>query len=499
MSKKFVNIMDFGAVADGKTINTEAFKSAIEECSKNGGGTVYVPAGKYATGPIHLKSNITLNIDAGAVLLFSNDINDFPIVNSRWEGEECEVYSPLFYGENLENVAIVGRGTLDGQGEYWWKLMSEGKIEYPRPRFISFTDSKNILIEGVFITNSPAWTINPICCENVTVNKVTIKNPAFSPNTDGINPDSCKNVHISNCHIDVGDDCIAIKSGVETSTKRVPCENITITNCTMVHGHGGVVIGSEMSGGVRNIVISNCVFEGTDRGIRIKSRRRRGGFVEDIRVNNIIMKSVICPFILNLYYHCGANGREQYVWDENPYPVDETTPAFRRIHLSNITAREVRACAAFMYGLSEMPVEDITLENITIHMDKDANPAKPAMMTKIEKMKQKGVICRNAKNIRFTNVTVSEHEGPAFDIKTTKGLELAGCKADNSNANDPVIVLESVRDAFIHSSKLDAGREIFIELKGTENKDIELAGNSRNIKKENIKAADGADISAIVM
>lgn len=244
------NITDFGAVPDGKTLCTEAFSKAVSKCEQMGGGTVYVPAGTFFTGAIHLVSNTNLYLDAGATLLFSQDLEDYPLVNSRWEGEEKLMYSPLIYGDNVENVSITGFGILNGQGDIWWKLNNEHKLKYPRPRFICFQNSERVLIEGIQIINSPAWTVNPVNCNNVTINKISIKNPADSPNTDGINPDSCRNVRVSNCYISVGDDCIAIKSGVEQSKFRIPCENISITNCTMLDGHGGVVIGSEMSGSV---------------------------------------------------------------------------------------------------------------------------------------------------------------------------------------------------------------------------------------------------------
>lgn len=422
------NIVDFGGVPDGTTLCTKAFEAAVKACFAAGGGTIYVPSGNFLTGSIQLKSNMNLYLEAGARVLFVRDKQQYPLIYARWEGKECLVYSPMIYGQDIENVSITGQGTLDGQGQYWWQLLRENKLEYPRPRFISFENSKRILIEGVRLINSPSWTVNPIRCENVTVNKITIENPADSPNTDGINPDSCKNVHISNCHVDVGDDCITIKSGTEHSAYRIPCENITVTNCTMVHGHGGVVIGSEMSGNVRNVVISNCVFEGTDRGIRIKSRRGRGGVVEDIRVNNIIMKKVICPFVLNLYYFCGEGGKDKIVWDKNPYPVNDTTPMLQRIHFSNITAREIGAAAGFIYGLPEMPVQDVTFHHIDIAMDKNAEPAVPAMMSHLEPMKQKGFYCCNVKNILFQNVNITGQEGKAFTVTNGSGVEFIGCR-----------------------------------------------------------------------
>ncbi len=417
------NITDYGAIPNGETLCTEAFRTAIEKCSEAGGGTVYVPAGRFLTGPIHLITNTNLHLDAGAVLLFSQELEDYPTVQSRWEGEESEVYSPLIYGKGVRNVSVTGHGLLDGQGTPWWKGHRERTLQYPRPRFICFEDSEKVLIEGVDIINSPAWTVNPVRCNNVTINGITIKNPADSPNTDGINPDSCSNVHISNCHVDVGDDCLTLKSGVETGKYRVPCENITITNCTMVHGHGGVVIGSEMSGSVRNVVISNCVFEGTDRGIRIKSRRGRGGVVEDIRVNNIIMKKVMCPLVMNLYYFCGKGGKDEQVKSKKPQPVNAGTPAIRRIHLSNVTAREAGASAGFFYGLPEMPIEDIELQNVSIHMAADARPDVPAMMDDLQPMQGRGIFCRFVKNVSFGHVRITGHKGEDFTLDDCQGVQ----------------------------------------------------------------------------
>jgi len=473
MNKDFYNILDYGAVADGKTVNTDAFAKAIDVCSKAGGGTVYVPAGTFMTAAIKLDSNITLHFDAGSVVKFIKDSSHYDTIKNRWEGSEVDVYTPLIYGIDLEDIAITGRGLLDGQGDYWWDLFNNSQLDYPRPRFISFTNCDNVLIEGIRLIDSPAWTINPIECHNITVNKITIKNPANSPNTDGINPSSCKNVHISNCHVDVGDDCITIKSGTEDCENFVPCENITVVNCTMVHGHGGVVIGSEMSGDVRNVVISNCIFEGTDRGIRLKSRRGRGGIVEDIRVNNIIMKDVFCPIIMNLYYYCGEGGKEKKVWDKNTYPVDESTPLFRRIHLSDITAREVRNTAVFIYGLPEMPVKEITFDNVTIELAKDAVPAVPAMADKIEPVVQQGVYCNNAEDIRFINVRVSGHTGPAFELVSTEDVEFVACIIEDTTKKDTCIVLEDVKGVYFNGNR-QGKSDNFVELRGSDNKDIEL-------------------------
>jgi polygalacturonase len=490
------NITEFGAVPDPTTLCTAAFNRAIQAAAAAGGGTIYVPAGRFLTGPIWFQSHLTLELDAGATLMFSQNPADFPLVFTRWEGAECNVYSPLIYGVNLENVAVTGRGTLDGCGEYWWREFRENNLQIPRPRFISFENCENVLVEGVKIINSPAWTINPICCNNITIHKVSITNPADSPNTDGINPDSCKNVHISDCHVDVGDDCITLKSGTEDCRERIPCENITITNCTLVHGHGGVVIGSEMSGGVRNVVVSNCVFEGTDRGLRIKSRRGRGGVVEDIRIDNVIMKRVITPFTMQKYYHCGQGGKEPYVWDKNPHGVDSTTPVFRRIYLSNITAREAGATAGFLYGLPEMPISDISFTNVALHLAQDAKPAFPAMMTHLQPMKQRGLICNHVKNAFFCNVTVSGHAGPAFTFENANNIELFFCAALNADPESPVFQLRDVARATIRISRIDPGLKNYLTIKGTRAAGIELSGIK--VGAGQISFQDGADSSSLI-
>lgn len=481
------NILQFGAVADGTTLATTAFAAAFSACANAGGGMVYVPAGTYLTGPIVLKSNTHLYLDSGAKILFSQNIADYPLVNSRWEGVDRQVYSPQIFGEDAVNITVSGRGVIDGQGEVWWKRFREKSLEYPRPRLISFNRSQNIVLEGLTLINSPAWTINPIECQNLTVDKVTIKNPADSPNTDGINPESCQNVHIANCHIDVGDDCIAIKSGTEECSKRIACENITITNCTMVHGHGGVVIGSEMSGGVRNVVISNCVFEGTDRGIRFKSRRSRGGLIEDIRVSNVIMKRVIAPFVMNLYYFCGPGGKEESVWDKNPRPVDERTPIFRRIHFSNMTAREVGSSAGFLYGLPEMPIEDVSFDHIAIHLAKGAEPAVPAMMSFLEPMKGQGFFCCNVRNITFNHVNISGNDGPGFAVENSDQVELSHCSMEQTVSEYPLIRLSKVKGAVVEGCRA-ADARVIMELKGMTLDEVEFSGG---------RAADASRIKVV--
>ena len=411
------NVQEHGAAGDGKTLDSHAIQAAIEACAQRGGGTVYLPAGRYLAGSLFLRDNITLYLDAGAMILGSENPEDYPVIHSRWEGRHQDTHAPLIGGDHLQNIAVLGRGIIDGQGAVWWQAKKEKTLAHPRPRLVSFSDCSNVLIEGLTAVNSPSWTINPVHCQNVNIRGITIINPVDSPNTDGINPDSCRLVRISDCHVSVGDDCITIKSGTEHEhpDRCAPCRDITITNCTLERGHGGVVIGSEMSGGVKNVVISNCVFIGTDRGIRIKSRRGRGGIIEDIRVSNLIMDGVLCPFTMNLYYHIGERGNLN-VSDKNPRSVNDGTPRLRRIHFSHITAREVKHAAGFLYGLAEMPLEDISLSDISISVSAEADSGYPEMADDIPSMSQAGFFIRNARRIRLEHVQVTGQVGEAFDL-----------------------------------------------------------------------------------
>jgi len=410
------NVREHGAAGDGQTLDSRPIQAAIDACAERG-GTVYLPAGQYLSGSLFLRSNITLHLDAGAVILGSETPEDYPVIHSRWEGMYQDTHAPLIGGDHLHNISVTGRGTIDGRGSVWWRAKEEKILAYPRPRLISFSNCTNVLIEGITAINSPSWTINPVHCQNVNIRGITIINPADSPNTDGIDPDSCRLVRISDCYISVGDDCIAIKSGTEHEQpdRYAPCRDITITNCTLERGHGGVVIGSEMSGGVKNVVISNCVFIGTDRGIRIKSRRGRGGTIEDIRVSNLIMDGVLCPFTMNLYYHIGVRG-DLNVSDKTPREINDGTPCLRGVHFSHITAREVKHAAGFLYGLAEMPLEDISFSDISISVSEDADSGYPEMADDIPSMSQAGFFIRNARRIRLENIQVTGQVGKAFDM-----------------------------------------------------------------------------------
>jgi polygalacturonase len=477
-----VVVNELGAVGDGRTDCTAAIQRAIDTAAGAGGGMVYVPAGSYVTGALWLRSNITLFIESGATLLGSQDVNAFPEWTPKWEGPRSTTRAALISGEGLQNVSIIGRGTIDGRGQMWWQMHKqlEAGMKIMRPRLVRLVDCRNVLVEDVTLTNSPAWTLNPVACDIVSICRVTVKNPPDSPNTDGINPDSCSNVRISDCHIDVGDDCITIKSGSEEEPRREyrPCENITITNCTMMHGHGGVVIGSEMSGGVRNVAISNCTFVGTDRGIRIKSRRGRGGVVEDIRVSNIVMDAVLCPIAINLFYGCGAWGMSK-VTDKSPQPVDDGTPQFRRLRFSGITARNAKFAAAWVMGLPEMFVEDLALSDFSIHLDQTNTQAGECdMAPDVQPLCRSGLWFRNVRQLALRNIDISDHTGPAVRIADGRDVLLSGVISRTPQTDSSMIALESVRDAYIHGCAAPRGSSVFVELGGTDARDQLVLGHN---------------------
>lgn len=423
-----LNVCDYGVIGDGKTNNTQSIAKVIELAHEQGGGTVYFPPGRYVTGTIELKDNMTLFLDSGAVILGSDDPKDYPMITKETlPGYNREGHSGLVKALKRSNVTITGRGVIDGRGMNWW---NNPKNEH-RPRAVQPILCDNVLIEGITIKNSAMWTVHPVCCSNVTINGITIKNPSDSPNTDGINPESCSNVHISNCTIDVGDDCLTLKSGTEDDDlqKQYPCENIVVTNCTMLNGHGGVVIGSEMSGGVKNVTISNCVFNGTDRGIRIKTRRKRGGCIEDVIISNILMNDVLVPFVINGYYQCGGTDPgdgELFSLEKNP--VTANTPVIKNINIANIRAKNVTASAGYIYGIPEQPVEGLTISNYSVEMsDSDGEPKdKPIMAYHVRKTKGEGVFCANIKNSVLRDISVKIINGTGMELVNAENVRVYG-------------------------------------------------------------------------
>jgi Endopolygalacturonase len=419
----YINMAEFAAASCGGRDWTAAFRKAVACLEERGGGTLFVPAGVYSTRSIQLKSFITLYLDNGAILDFKDDYENFSLVETEFEGSTEMMYMPLLFADQEQQIYIKGSGCINGNGERAWE--DKERLPFKRPYMICFQHCKGVRVEGVTLKNSPVWTVHPLYCDNVAIHGITILNPSNSPNTDGINPDGCRNVRISDCYIDVGDDCIAIKSGTELTPKRSCCENITITNCIMVHGHGGIVIGSEMSGDIRNVAVSNCVFQNTDRGIRIKTRRQRGGIVEMLSFSNITMDHVLCPFIINMYYCCGTSEEDGHVWEKVPYPVNDGTPLIRDIHVNNITAVQVSSAAGFIYGLAEQPVLNVTLSNCSIRMDTDAKAAVPDMLAGITAMKAAGFFLRNARNISFCNVRIYNAAGDSINLDNTVELKMS--------------------------------------------------------------------------
>ncbi len=378
-------IDEFGAIPHSVSENTQAFSDAISACSNTGGGVVFVPPGLWETGPILLKTNVNLHVAEGATLIFSGEFEDYlPVVLIQRGGYFCYNYSPPLYGNEIENVAITGKGTIDGNGAVWWpwkknqsgmvELFQMGKAGVPieervfgvpekgvRPPFVQFMRSENILIDGPKFTNGPSWMIHPVLCKNVIIRNIMIQ--SHGPNNDGIDPDMCENVLIENCEIDAGDDNIAIKSGRDEEAWRIgkPSKNIIIRNCRSLSGHGGFVIGSEMSAGVMNVLVENCHFSTTDRGIRIKTKVGRGGIVENILIRNITMEKIKNEAILiNMKYDSEPIERAM-----DYKSTARELPFVRGITIENLTCESAKK-AISLIGLGEHTLEHVKIDNTEI-------------------------------------------------------------------------------------------------------------------------------------
>ncbi|WP_121331376.1 MULTISPECIES: glycoside hydrolase family 28 protein [unclassified Flavobacterium] len=392
---KTYNVMNYGAVADGKTSNTAVFEKAIKACAENGGGKVLVPNGKYLTGPIHLESNVNLHLEDNAEILFSIDSKEYPLVHTSFEGTELMNHSPLIYAKNKTNVAITGKGTLNGQANNtnWWiwagtKIygwekgipsqndplnrialieMAEkgitveqrvfGEGHYLRPNFIEFFECNTVLVKDITIINAPFWILHPIKSNNVIVDGVTVN--SHGPNNDGCDPEYSQNVIIRNCTFNTGDDCIAIKSGRDADGRRVgiPSKNIIVQNCKMIDGHGGVVMGSEISAGVNNVFVENCVMDSPnlERAIRIKTNSKRGGTTEDIYVRNIEVGTVKeCVLRATMFYDVYGSQSGNFI------------PTIKNISLENIRVKNGGKFGILADGYAESPVENITFKDVVI-------------------------------------------------------------------------------------------------------------------------------------
>lgn len=492
-----VNINDFGAVNGGYVLNTKAFSDAIDAVSKKGGGKVVIPPGIWLTGPIILKSNIELHAERGALIKFSTDKSLYPIIETNFEGlNTWRCISPI-YGKNLENIAFTGNGVWDGSGEVWrqvkkskltesqWKeVISKGGVlnkdktswypsetfmnaskgadqnvrpdlktkedfekihDFLRPVMVSIQNSKRVLFDGPVFQNSPAWNIHPFMVEDLIVRNTTVRNPWYSQNGDGLDVECCKNVLVENSSFDVGDDAICIKSGKDKDGRErgVPCENIVVRNNIVYHGHGGVTVGSEMSGGVKNLHVSNCTFMGTDVGLRFKSARGRGGVVENIYISDVFMTDIPSQAIsFNLYYggksiaETLAEGGDKIV--NKAMPVTVETPQFKNISIKNITIKGAQQ-AVFLQGLPEMNLENIEITNL---------------IAKAEK----GFSIIDANGIKISNAQLDIEAKNAFEIYNAQNLSLKKIEFNPSSSNA-------------------------ITIAGEASKNIDLSGSSANFSK----------------
>ncbi len=403
-AKEF-DVRDFGAKGDGNTLDTEAIQKALDECGKAGGGTVRFPAGTYLSKPITLRTKTTVQFDEGAKLQATGEQSAFLKSGTDWlAAKSSGDFNPFIGGKGLTDVTITGKGIIDGAGENWWGPAEEARrktpgFTLPRPRLIVLNDCKKVKVSGITLQNSPTFHFVPTDCEDVVVEGVTVNAPPRSPNTDGIDPSRCKNVLITKCDIDVGDDNIAIKSGRKVPGREFACEDITITDCVFRHGHG-LSMGSELVGGVRNVTVRNCTFEGTENGLRIKSNRGRGGRVENISYRDITMKNVNPAITLTCAYggtSAGDAAHSSAPKNDTAKAVDETTPVYRNIRISNLKATCDRD-AGIIIGLPESQIADVVLENVEI--------------TSV-----KGFTIRNAKGVQLKNVKITPKEGPPLIVQ----------------------------------------------------------------------------------
>jgi polygalacturonase len=489
---KTVYITDFGAVNDGQTLNTKAIADAIDEVSREGGGKVVIPRGLWLTGPIILKSNINIYAEEGALVIFSSDKKLYPLIETSFEGDNTVRCTSPIYGRDLENIAFTGKGIFDGTGEAWrpvkkekltesqWKALVKsggivgdgGKIWYPsesylegqkmsgmnvpaqltkledfekikdflRPVMVSLVNCKKVLFDGPVFQNSPAWCLHPLMCEDLTFRNITVRNPWYSQNGDGLDIESCRNVLLYDSSFDVGDDAICLKSGKDAAGRERgrPAENMVIRSCIVYHGHGGVTIGSEMSGGVRNVYVSGCTFIGTDVGLRFKSNRGRGGVVENIFFSDINMINIPTQAIsFNLYYgglsasEMIAEGNNDAATDQEVPPVNEETPVFRNISIKNLTCKGALQ-AVFLQGLPEKNLENIILENIDIEADN-------------------GMECKDASGISIKGMRLITKNFPALKIYDSQNVDIE--KFEIPGSQNPCINIKG-----------DKSRNIFVRM-----------------------------------
>lgn len=418
-----LNVRDFGAKGDGVHNDTAYIQAAILACPKE--SRVLIPEGTYLVTSLFLNSNVTIELQAGARILAHTDRTLYPIFPGliesydeekeynlgTWEGNPLKMFAGIITGVNVENVVIYGEGTIDGNANFenWWHDPKTMRIAW-RPRLFFLNQCENVKVQGLLFKDSPSWTIHPYFSDNLGFYGCTLNNPHNSHNTDGIDPESCKNVDIIGVHFSLGDDCIAIKSGKIYMGKKykVPSSNIRIRQCFMENGHGAVTIGSEMAGGVNHVKVSECLFRRTDRGLRIKTRRGRGedAVLDEIVFENIDMDHVMTPFVANSFYFCDPDGKSDYVQSREYHPVDERTPSIKHLAFRNIKATNCHVAAAYFLGLPEKKIECVEMRNVYVNFAEEPTADVPAMMCGIEPCTKMGIFAENVEELILDNVVV---------------------------------------------------------------------------------------------
>ncbi len=423
-----LNVKQFGAKGDGESDDTAFIQAAISCCPKN--GRVVVPEGIYKIYPLFLRSHITLELKKGAVLSAFTDRERFPILPANvpanmdrdeyflgtWEGDPRLMFAGILTAVKVKNVSIVGEGTIDGNAsvDNWWFEPKNIRIA-TRPRMLFLNQCHDINVQGITVKNSPSWNIHPYFSKDLGFYDLKIISPKISPNTDGLNPESCKRVNIIGVYFSVGDDCIAIKSGkIYMGAKyKTPSKDLNIRKCRMQDGHGAIVIGSENAGGVKELLVEDCEFLRTDRGLRIKTRRGRGkdAVVDNVVFNRIDMDHVMTPVVINEFYFCDSDGHSEYVQTKEVLPVDERTPEMGNFLFKDIKATNCHVAASFIYGLPEKKVKKVTFENVEISFTDNPEAGVPAMMDGVDAMTKCGLFAKNIDKLELINVSISGEEG----------------------------------------------------------------------------------------
>ncbi|MDO4960529.1 MAG: glycoside hydrolase family 28 protein [Eubacteriales bacterium] len=436
-----LNVKDFGAKGDGKADDTISIQNAIICCPA--GGRVKVEAGTYIVGPITLLSDITLELCEGAVLLGKTNESDYPVLPgeihdaatgreiqvSTWEGDPFPCHQSFINAYSAHNIKVVGRGVIDGnaQNSTWWINPKQRKIG--RPKLVFLNQCEDVIFHGITGRNSASWNLHPFFSKNISFYDTAVEAPSNSPNTDGSDPESCDHVNYIGVRFSVGDDAIAIKAGKMYMGMKyqTPADHHVIRNCLMEYAHGGVVLGSEMSGGVRNLTVSQCYFLHTDRGLRIKTRRGRGKYaiIDNMEFSNIMMDNVKTPFVINMYYFCDPDGRDEWVQKKTASPVDDTTPYIGSFVFKDIECKECEWAACYAYGLPEQPIKSVSFENISFNFKEDAGKGQPAMMEGCaEDTSRLGLYFNNVEKISLKNVSIEGQDGDSFIFENVGTKEI---------------------------------------------------------------------------